>query len=135
MRDPIIGSGYVDTTIAGCFADLGHDVVNIDIDQEIVDTINAGTAPTHGDGFSGLIAEYAGPNSTGQLTATTDYEAVLDTDMTFRCLSTPQNAAGSLNLSNMDSHVNVTGKRVAVLVMSFNPGAGDIRNSHSHPQA
>ena len=45
MRLSIIGSGYVGTTVAACFADLGHEVVNVDIDEEIVATINAGDAP------------------------------------------------------------------------------------------
>lgn len=34
MKISIVGSGYVGTTIAGCFADLGHSVVNVDIDVE-----------------------------------------------------------------------------------------------------
>ncbi len=31
MHLSVIGSGYVGSTIAACFADLGHDVVNIDV--------------------------------------------------------------------------------------------------------
>ena len=31
MHLSIVGSGYVGATVAACFADLGHDVVNIDI--------------------------------------------------------------------------------------------------------
>ena len=113
MRVSIIGSGYVGTTIAACFADLGHDVVNVDIDQEIVDTINAGMAPIHEDGLSALIAEHAGPNSTGQLTATTDYDAVLATDVTFLCLPTPQNADGSIDLSIMEAAAEQLGSTLA----------------------
>lgn len=45
MRISIIGSGYVGTTIAACFADMGHDVVNIDIDEEIVAAITDGQSP------------------------------------------------------------------------------------------
>jgi len=45
MRLSIIGSGYVGTTVAACFADLGHDVVNGDIDESTVETITAGDAP------------------------------------------------------------------------------------------
>jgi len=44
MRISIIGSGYVGTTVAVCFAEFGHDVVNIDIDQAIVNEINNGSA-------------------------------------------------------------------------------------------
>lgn len=46
MHLSVVGSGYVGTTIVACFADLGHDVVNIDIDENIVTTINDGEAPS-----------------------------------------------------------------------------------------
>ena len=56
MRISIVGSGYVGTTVAACFADLGHDVINIDIDETVVEAINAGDAPIHEDGLPDLIA-------------------------------------------------------------------------------
>lgn len=65
----VLGSGYVGTTIAACFADLGHEVVNIDIDEEIVATINDDKAPIHEDGFSELLAKHAGSEGTGRLRA------------------------------------------------------------------
>jgi UDPglucose 6-dehydrogenase len=112
-RLSVIGSGYVGTTIAACFAEFGHEVVNVDIDQEIVDTINDGTAPIHEDGLAELVAEHAGPNSTGRLEATTDYEAVLDTDVTFLCLPTPQNDDGSIDLSIMEAAADQLGATLA----------------------
>ncbi len=42
MNVSIVGSGYVRTTVAACLADLGHDVVNVEIDTDVVETINAG---------------------------------------------------------------------------------------------
>ena len=36
--------------MAACFADLGHDVVNIDVDGDIVTTINSGEPLIHKDG-------------------------------------------------------------------------------------
>ena len=81
MRVSIIGSGYVGTTVAACFAELGHEVVNVDIDADVVDAINDGTTPIHEDGLPERIAEHAGPDGTGRLEATTD--------VTFLCLPTP----------------------------------------------
>ncbi|MBC2764128.1 MAG: hypothetical protein HF970_12500, partial [ANME-2 cluster archaeon] len=40
MKVSVIGSGYVGTVTAACFAELGHNVVCIDIDPEKVDMIN-----------------------------------------------------------------------------------------------
>ena len=113
MRVSIIRSGYVGTTVAACFADLGHDVVNVDVDQAIVDAINDGTAPIHEDGLADLVADHAGPNGTGRLEATTDYEAVLDTDVTFLCLPTPQNDDGSIDLSIMETAAEQLGSTLA----------------------
>jgi UDPglucose 6-dehydrogenase len=49
------------------FTEVGYEVVNVDVDQEIVDTINNGTAPIHEDGLTESVAEHAGPNGTGRL--------------------------------------------------------------------
>ncbi|GAB7013718.1 UDP-glucose 6-dehydrogenase AglM [Halolamina salina] len=113
MQLSVVGSGYVGTTIAACFADLGHDVVNVDIDQGIVDTINDGEAPIHEDGLAELVAEHAGPDSTGRLRATTDYEELLDTDLTFLCLPTPANDDGSIDLSIMKAGAEQLGETLA----------------------
>ena len=99
----VIGSGYVGTTIAACFADLGHDVTNVDVDAAVVDRINAGEAPIHEEGLPELVARHAGEDGTGRLRATTDYGAVLDSDVTFLCLPTPQAADGSIDLGIMEA--------------------------------
>jgi len=113
MRLSIIGSGYVGTTVAACFADLGHEVVNVDIDESIVETIDAGDAPIHEAGLDDLIAAHAGPEGTGRLRATTDYAAVRDTDVTFLCLPTPQNDDGSIDLSIMEAGASQLGETLA----------------------
>ena len=113
MRLSIIGSGYVGTTVAACFADLGHEVVNIDVDEAVVDTINGGDAPIHEEGLPELVARHAGPEGTGRLRATTNYDAVLDTDVTFLCLPTPQNDDGSIDLSIMEAGASQLGATLA----------------------
>jgi len=113
MEVSIVGSGYVGTTVAACFADLGHNVINIDIDESVVEMINAGNAPIHEEGLSELIAKHAGPNGTGRLRATTDYTAVRDTEVTFLCLPTPQNDDGSIDLSIMEAGASQLGETLA----------------------
>ncbi|WP_042665015.1 UDP-glucose 6-dehydrogenase AglM [Haloferax sp. ATB1] len=113
MELSVIGSGYVGTTIAACFADLGHTVVNVDIDTEIVDAINRGEPPIHEDGLPELVAAHASEDSTGRLRATTDYTDVLGTDVTFLCLPTPQQADGEIDLSIMEAGAEQLGKTLA----------------------
>jgi UDPglucose 6-dehydrogenase len=109
MNVSIVGSGYVGTTIAACLADIGHDVINIEIDEDIVDTINAGEAPIHESGLEERIADHAGSS----LRATTDYAAVRDTDVTFLCLPTPQSEDGSLDLAIMQAGAESLGRALA----------------------
>ena len=95
MDISVVGSGYVGTTVAACLADLGHTVTNIDIDRGIVDSINAGESPIHEPGLDELLARHGGE----RLRATTDYDAVAATDLTFVALPTPANENGSIDLS------------------------------------
>jgi UDPglucose 6-dehydrogenase len=109
MRVSIVGSGYVGTTIAACFADLGHDVTNVDIDENVVAAINGGESPINESGLDDLVAAYGGD----RMRATTDYGAVLDTDITFLALLTPSRDDGSIDLSYMEAAAETLGETLA----------------------
>ena len=109
MQLSIVGSGYVGTTIAACFAEVGHDVVNVDIDEDIVATLNDGDAPIHEPGLDDLVAEHAGD----RLRATTDYATVRDTDVTFLALPTPSEDDGHIDLSIMKAGARSLGATLA----------------------
>ncbi|ACV47551.1 MULTISPECIES: UDP-glucose 6-dehydrogenase AglM [Halomicrobium] len=106
MNVSIVGSGYVGTTLAACLADLGHDVVNVDIDESTVAAINDGDAPIHEPGLAERIERHAGD----RLRATTDYAAVRETDATFLALPTPANDDGSNDLSIMEAGARSLGE-------------------------
>jgi len=109
MDVSVVGSGYVGTTIAACLADLGHDVVAVDIDQDVVDAINAGESPIHEPGLDERVARTAGET----LRATTDYEVVPETDLTFLAIQTPSNADGSIDTSALEAASEMTGDVLA----------------------
>ncbi|PCR91543.1 UDP-glucose 6-dehydrogenase AglM [Natrinema ejinorense] len=109
MNVSIVGSGYVGTTVAACLADLGHTVTNVEIDEDIVEAINAGEAPIHESGLAERIAAHAGTT----LRATTNYEDVRETDVTFLCLPTPQSEDGSLDLAIMQAGAESLGRALA----------------------
>jgi len=109
MKVSIVGSGYVGTTVAACFADYGHEVTNVDIDEAVVDAINAGEAPIHEPGLDELVAEHGG----GRLRATTDYGAVRDTDATFLALPTPSREDGSIDLEVIEQGARSLGEALA----------------------
>jgi len=109
MHVSIVGSGYVGTTVAACLADLGHDVTNVDVDEDIVAAINDGESPIHEPGLADLVAEHAGQN----LRATTDYDAVRETDVTFLALPTPSEADGAIDLAYMEAGAASLGEALA----------------------
>ncbi|MDQ2071144.1 UDP-glucose 6-dehydrogenase AglM [Haloarcula sp. NS06] len=109
MNVSIVGSGYVGTTVAACLADLGHEVVTIDIDEDIVDAINDGESPIHEPGLDELVAEHGG----GRLRASTDYEEILDTELTMLALPTPSNDDGSIDLQFMEAGAASIGEALA----------------------
>lgn len=86
MRVSIVGTGYVGLVSGVCLADLGHDVVCVDVDEEKVATINAGTAPIHEDGLAERLERVVGT----RLRATTDLgAAVAETEVTILAVGTP----------------------------------------------
>ncbi len=109
MKVSIVGSGYVGTAVAACFADLGHGVVNVDIDEEVVTAINGGEAPVHEAGLDERIAAHGGD----RLRATTDYDAICETDVTFLALPTPSTDDGSIDLSVMQAGAESLGAALA----------------------
>ncbi len=96
MKISVIGTGYVGTVSAACFAELGHEVICVDIDQSKIDQINAGIPPIYEDGLSGLLKKHAGKS----LSATSDYEfAVNNSDVSFISVGTPSDSHGNIDLS------------------------------------
>jgi UDPglucose 6-dehydrogenase len=109
MDISVVGSGYVGTTIAACFADLGHDVVAIDVDQAVVDAINDGETPIHEPGLDPMVSLYGGD----RLRATTDHDAIRDTDVTFLALPTPTTDDGGIDLGPMEAGAESVGEALA----------------------
>ena len=109
MRVSIVGSGYVGTTVAGCLADMGHEVYNIDIDEDIVSSINEGETPIHEPGLDALISAYGGKS----LQATTEYDVVAETDLTILALPTPSEEDGSIDLTAMKAGIESVGEAIA----------------------
>lgn len=86
MKISIIGTGYVGIVTGACFAEKGHQVTCVDIDQSKVDLINKGTAPIYERGLDDLLKRHAGD----RLRATTDLaDAVQQTDLSMIAVGTP----------------------------------------------
>jgi len=96
MKISVIGTGYVGTVSAACFAELGHEVICVDVEQSKINQINAGIPPIYEEGLSELLKRHAGK----RLRATSDYDfAVMNSDVSFICVGTPSDKEGNIDLS------------------------------------
>ena len=96
MRITIFGSGYVGLVTGACFANVGNQVVCVDIDQAKVDALNSGQIPIYEPGLDSYIAQSL---ADGSLSFTTDAAAaVAHGEMIFIAVGTPPEEDGSADL-------------------------------------
>jgi UDPglucose 6-dehydrogenase len=83
----IVGLWHQGTVLSACFADLGHEVVGVDTDEEVVTGLGHGRPPLHEPGLGELVTAGLG---SGRLRFTTDFAAgVVGADYVFLSLDTP----------------------------------------------
>lgn len=87
MRLSVIGCGYLGAVHAACMAQLGHEVVGLEVDAAKAEALAAGRPPFHEPGFDELLAQAV---ASGRLTFTTDPDAIADAQVHFICVGTPQ---------------------------------------------
>ena len=87
MRISVIGCGYLGAVHAACMAQLGHEVVGVDVDAAKVALLAEGKAPFFEPGLPELLGEAM---ATGRLAFGTDIAAVAGAGVHFICVGTPQ---------------------------------------------
>ncbi len=87
MKITMIGAGYVGLVSGACFADFGHDVICVDLDQKKIDALDAGIMPIYEPGLAELVKTNVLAN---RLSFTIDLStAVQDADAIFVAVGTP----------------------------------------------
>lgn len=87
MRISVIGCGYLGAVHAVAMAELGHDVVGIDVDEVRIAALSAGEAPFFEPELDRLLSEGL---STGRLRFSTSASDIADSDVHFIAVGTPQ---------------------------------------------
>lgn len=101
MRISVIGCGYLGAVHAACMAELGHEVVGVDVDQAKVDLLSTGSAPFFEPGLPELLAA-----DHGRLRFTTDIAEIAGATVHFVAVGTPQVAGGNAaDLTYVDAAV------------------------------
>lgn len=87
-RITVVGCGYLGATHAACMAELGYEVLGVDIDEPRVAALQEARPPFYEPGLEPLIRKHV---ESGRLRFTTSFEEVADFgDVHFLCVSTPQ---------------------------------------------
>ncbi len=84
----VIGTGYLGATHAVCMAELGYEVIGLDVDEEKIGRLIKGEVPFFEPGLPELLTKHA---NGGKLRFTTSYEEAAEfADVHFICVGTPQ---------------------------------------------
>ncbi|WP_423918476.1 UDP-glucose dehydrogenase family protein [Frigoribacterium sp. 2-23] len=104
MRLSVIGCGYLGAVHAASMAELGHDVVAIDVDERKVAELSAGRPPIHEPELPELLARSL---ASGRLRFTTDIEEARGASVHFVAVGTPQQQGGTAaDLTYVDAAVS-----------------------------
>ena len=117
MRVTIFGTGYVGLVTGTCLAEVGHDVVCVDIDAAKVDGLNNGVVPIYEPGLEPMVKAN---HASGRLRFTTDAaHAIEHGDVVFIAVGTPPDEDGSADLRYVLAVARTIGQhlqRAAVVV-------------------
>ena len=100
LRLSVIGTGYLGATHAACMAELGYEVIGVDIDPAKVEILQSGRVPFYEPGLPEVLARNI---AAGRLRFTTSMsEAAATAEIHFICVGTPQQAgANAADLSQV----------------------------------
>ena len=103
MKICIIGTGYVGLVSGACFADLGNNVVCVDVDKNKIINLNKGIIPIYEPGLEELVGRNTKQN---RLKFSIDInKSIKSSDIIFICVGTPTNK--KTNKSNLNHVYNV----------------------------
>src|SRR5215217_9706860 len=98
----VIGVGWVGLVTAACFAEMGHEVIAMDIDADKIRSLNRRRVPIHEPGIDELLERNG-----ERLTFTTEMEDVLESArLLFCCVDTPPTYSGDADLSRVQAVVS-----------------------------
>ena len=105
MRIAVIGTGYLGTTHAACMAQIGHDVLGVDIDPGKVAKLQSGEVPFFEPGIDNLVRDNL---ASGRLRFTDSFVEAGDfADLVFLTVGTPQCETGlAANLSYLHAAID-----------------------------
>lgn len=113
MNIGVIGTGYVGLVTGTCFAEMGHQVICVDIDEEKVKKLRSGQITIYEPGLENLFERNIQRN---RIQFTTRLEDAIDhAEILFLALPTPPGADGAADLS----YILDTARRLSTLIRKY----------------
>ena len=110
MKVSIFGTGYVGLVTGACFAEMGNDVLCVDVDADKVAQLQAGEIPIYEPGLESMVRANS---ALGQLRFSTDPDQGVDHgEIIFIAVGTPSDEDGSADLQYVLSVANSIGQRM-----------------------
>ncbi len=110
MRVCIFGTGYVGLVTGACLAEVGHDVVCVDVDAAKVEGLNNGVVPIYEPGLAPMVEAN---RAAGRLKFTTDAAvAIAHGDIVFIAVGTPPDEDGSADLQYVLAVARTIGRHI-----------------------
>jgi UDPglucose 6-dehydrogenase len=110
MKLTVIGTGYVGLVTGACFAEMGNDVLCVDVDQRKIDRIKNGDLPIFEPGLADIVARNV---SGGRLHFTTDLkEGVRFGTIQFIAVGTPPDEDGSADMQHVLAAAHTIGEHM-----------------------
>ncbi len=106
----VIGTGYVGLVTGACFADLGNDVICLDVVESKIEGLKRGELPIYEPGLEEVVKRNY---EAGRLKFTTSYpEGVPGADFVFIAVGTPQGDDGGADLSYVEMAASTVAKHL-----------------------
>ncbi len=110
MKITMIGTGYVGLVTGTCFAEVGNDVLCVDVDARKIAILNEGGVPIHEPGLEAMVRRNA---AAGRLRFTTDVDAsVAHGTLQFIAVGTPPDEDGSADMQYVIAAARNIGRRM-----------------------
>ena len=141
MRIAVVGTGYVGLVTGTCFAESGHEVRCLDVDERKIATLRAGGIPIYEPGLEELVRRNVRER---RLSFTTSYpEAVGGAEVVFIAVGTPPGETGEADLTHVLAAAREIGRSLGgyavvvnkstVPVGSAEKVAAELREVATHP--
>ena len=110
MRIAIFGTGYVGLVTGTCLAEVGHDVICVDIDADKVQGLKQGVVPIFEPGLQPMVKSN---HAAGRLDFTTDAaSAIAHGEVVFIAVGTPPDEDGSADLQYVLTVARTIGRHI-----------------------